>query len=287
MIIIGCSEGKDVGKRVAKRLKKPYSELIADHFPDKESHIRFKVNLKGKKVVLVQSFYGGNEQIMEALFAAYTAKDLGAKKVILVAPYLAYMRQDKRFHSGECVSSHVVAKLFKIFDGIISIDPHLHRIKKLSDLFKKMKAKSITANPLMGDYIKKNFKNAVVVGPDEESYQWAKSVAKKAGTDVVVLKKKRYSSRNVKIKMNYDVEGKEVVIVDDIISTGHTIMEAAKEAKRLGAKNVHAVCVHGIFAENAYSKLKKLGVKKIVSTNTIPNKAAEIDVSGIIAESLN
>lgn len=286
MIIIGCSASKDLAKKISKKLKKPYSELFVSKFPDNELYVRFKTNVKNKTVVLVQSLFEPNEKIIEILFAAYTAKDLGAKKLVLVAPYLAYMRQDKRFHPSGCISSEVIAKLFRVFDELITIDPHLHRHHSLRKLF-KIKSKKLSANSLIADYIKKHFKNSIILGPDEESYQWAKKVAEKIKSHAIVLKKRRYTSRKVRIKIKgMNLKGKNIVVVDDIISTGHTMMETVKEAKHLGAKKIECVCVHGIFAENAYEKLKKLGVKRIVSTNTIPNKAAKIDVSGLIADSL-
>ena len=167
------------------------------------------------------------------------------------------------------------------------MDPHLHRKNKLQNLF-KIKSKKLTANNLIADYIKKNIKNPVIIGPDEESYKWAKDVANILGVNSFILNKKRYSSYHVKIKLNkkINLRNKNVVIIDDIISTGNTILETVKILRRLGAKNIYCICVHGIFANDALNKLKKAGIE-VVSTNTIPNKMAKIDVSGVIAESLN
>jgi len=286
MIIVGCSASQELARKIARKLKAEFLALEVRHFPDGEIYLRFKKTVKGNTVVLVQSFFDPEEKIIEVLFAAHTAKDLGAKKVILMAPYLAYMRQDKRFHPGECISSHVMAKLFRVFDELITIDPHLHRIHKLSNLF-KMKTKRLSANSLISAYIKKHFKNILVVGPDEESYQWARKVAEKIKAHAIVLKKRRYTSRKVRIKIHGEnIKGKNIIIVDDIISTGHTMIETVREAKRHGAKNVYCLCVHGIFAEDAYKKLKKAGAKQIISTNTVPSKTSKIDVSDIIADSL-
>lgn len=288
MLIVSCSHGNHLGHLIAKKLMKKHSELIVNKFPDDEIVTRFNPALKSKTVVLVQSFYKNiSDCIIEIIFAAKTAKELGAKKVILVAPYFPYLRQDKRFHKGESVSQRIISGLTdKYFDAVYIMDPHLHRKNKLSTIF-KIKSMRLTANPLIADYIKHHIKNPVIIGPDEESYKWAKSVADIIGAESRILRKKRYSSYHVRVKLNkkIDLKNKNVVIVDDIISTGHTIIETAKLLRKLGAKNIYCICVHGIFADGALNKLKKARIK-IISTNTIPNKAAKIDVSGVIAESL-
>ena len=288
MLIVSCSHGKHLGYLIAKKSKKKYSNLIVDKFPDNELRIRFDSNLRSKNVVLVQSFYRNiSDCIVEVIFAAKTAYELGAKNVTLVAPYFPYLRQDKRFHEGEAISQSIIASLIdKYFDAIYVMDPHLHRKNKLEYVF-KIKSKKLTANNLIADYIKKHIKNPVVIGPDEESYKWAKNVANILGVESRILKKKRYSSYHVKVRLNKKIslKNKNVVIVDDIISTGHTILETAKILRKLGAKKIHCICVHGIFVNNALDKLKKAGIK-VISTNTIPSKVAKIDVSGVIGESL-
>src|SRR3989344_3485180 len=288
MLIIGCSHGIHLAANVAKKLKKPYSELKVNKFPDGELYIRFIKDVKNQVVVLMQSFYGDiNDCLIEVLFAANTAKDLGAKKVILVAPYFPYLRQDKRFKPGECISIKVVGKFIdRIFDRVYIIDPHLHRQRALSNLF-KTKAVNLTSNSCIASYIKKNIKNPVVIGPDWESYKWAGKAADIIGCKSYILEKKRYSGRKVKVTVNkkIDLKGKNVVLVDDIISTGNTLIGAMKNLKRLGAGKFDIVAVQGIFVENALEKLRKMNAK-VITTNTTPNKAAKIDLSGLIAENL-
>ena len=150
-----------------------------------------------------------------------------------------------------------------------------------------MKTKKLTANALLAKFIKKNFKNDLIVGPDSESFQWAESIAKIIGQHAVVLKKKRYTSRTVRIKLKDPLEfkGKDVVIVDDIISTGNTIIEAVRNIKKLGARQFYCVAVHGVFVEKALEKLRKAKVK-VVTTNTIPNSVGRIDVSSMVAQNL-
>lgn len=306
MLIVSCSHGKHLGYLIVKKLKKKYFGLIVNKFPDDELYIRLDCQLRNKTVVLVQSFYKDvSDCIIEVIFAAKTAHELGAKKVILVAPYFPYLRQDKRFRKGEVVSQSIVAGLIdKYFDAIYIMDPHLHRRNKLENIF-KIRVKKLTANTLIANYIKKNIKNPVIIGPDEESYKWAKNVAEMVGVESRILKKKRYSSYHVEVKLNknsenqrfsghkkskgffseIDLRNKNIIIVDDIISTGHTILETAKLLRKLGAKNIYCVCVHGIFANDALNKLKKAKIK-VVSTNTIPSEVAKIDVGGMIGGGL-
>lgn len=288
-MIVSCTHGRHLGYAIAKKLRAQHSFLATDMFPDDELNIRFNANLKNKTVILVQSFYKNiSDCIVEVIFAAKTARELGAKKIILAAPYFPYMRQDKRFHKGEAVSQHIIAGLIdKYFDAVYLMDPHLHRKNKLESIF-KIKSRKLTANTLIADYIKKHIKNPVIIGPDEESYKWAKNVAEILGVESRIMKKKRYSPYHVEVKLNkkIDLKNKTIVIVDDIVSTGHTILETTNKLRKLGAKKIYCICVHGIFANNALAKLRKAGIK-VISTNTIPSKVAKIDVSKIIARSLD
>ena len=288
MIIISCSHGLHLARKIAAKLKKPYSALEVTHFPDSEIKLRFKVDVKNKDIVLVQSFYGNvNDCIIEALFAAETAKDLGAKKITLVAPYFPYLRQDRRFNPGECISLRTIAQnIDEDFDEVIIMDPHLHREKTLRHIF-KISSKRLTANPLIVDYIKKKVRNPLIIGPDWESYKWAQRIAEKIGCDFAIMEKERYSARNVRVKLNkkIDIKSKNLVFIDDMISTGHTLLEAIKAMRKLGAKKVTCFAVHGILVENALNKLRKAGAT-VITTNTIPNPAARIDIAGVIAKAV-
>ncbi len=294
MIITTCGNSTLLAKSLAKSLNVIYSPLTINAFPDGDIYLQFNCSLKNKTLVIVQSFHPHPDQsLLDIMFAAHTAKDLGAKKVILVAPYLGYMRQDKRFHPGECISSKVMAKLVNdCVDKIITLDPHLHRYKSLKDIF-TIPAINLTANHLIADYIKKAypkkyFKNEVIIGPDWESYQWAEEIAKSVGIPCTVLEKQRISSLEVHVKMinPITIKGKHVIIVDDIISTGRTIADAARKAKSLGAKTITTIGVHGIFVEDAIAVMKKAGVNHIISTNTIEKPTSKIDVTAIIAQAL-
>jgi len=288
MVIIALSHGTHIAKKLANKLKQPYSQLEVTHFPDSEIKLKFNTNIKNKDVILVQSFYNNiNDCVIETLFAAETAADLGAKKIILVAPYFPYLRQDKRFNPGECISLRTIAKnIDEDFNKVIIIDPHLHREKTLKHIF-KISSKKLTANPLIEQYIKKNIKKPIIIGPDWESYKWAQKIAEKIGCDFAIMEKERFSATKVKVKLNKKIslKNKNLIFIDDMISTGNTLLEAIKAMKKLGAKKVTCFAVHGILVNNALNKLKKAGAT-VITTNTIPNKANKIDVTDLIADSL-
>lgn len=287
MLIFGGEHSLALAKKIAAHKKAKCYSLDLKKFPDGELYIRFPVEVRGEEVVIVQSMQPQpNDGLLHAYFACETAKDLGAKKITVVAPYIAYMRQDARFNPGECVTNVIVGKMFNTVK-FLTIDAHLHRTREITKLFGPG-AQHLTSNSVVAQYIKKNFKNAVILGPDWESFQWAEKIAKMIHLPVTVLEKKRFSSRKVEVKMKIpiDFKGKNVVIVDDIISTGNTMIKACKLVKSLGAKSVHAIGVHGLFAEGALDKMKRNGFSSIVSTNTTENPVAKIDVSGVIAEKL-
>ena len=290
-IVFPMRNSEALGKSVAEKLGAEEGLIESKRFPDGEFYLRFRTGVKGKEIVLVQSLYPEpNEAIIELVFAAKTAKELGAKKVTGIVPYLAYMRQDGRFNEGECVSNRLMAWLLNSsLDSIMTVDPHLHRVRHLAELF-HIERKRLSANNDIARFIKKNFsrKDSVIVGPDIESSQWAKKIADSMGFESAIFLKKRFSSRKVKIHVTKELEWrkKNVVIVDDIVSSGHTMIEAVKEIRKRKPKSVHCICVHAIFAENAFEKLKKAGAKTISSCNTIEHKSNRIDLSGMIAKEI-
>ena len=289
MIITSCGNSITIAQSLAKKLKATYSPLTISSFPDGDMYLKFNIALQGKTLVIVHSFQPHSDQsLVRIVFAAQTAKELGAAKVILVAPYLAYMRQDTRFHPGEAISSRIMAKLLNSsVDKIITIDPHLHRYKSLKDIF-TIPAVKLSANEILAQYIKTHFKNEIIIGPGGESYQWAQDIAQRIHIQATVLHKTRFSSRKVAVKMvkPISIQGKNVVIVDDIISTGHTIAEAAKQATKMGAKSITAIGVHGLLVEGAMQKLRQAGVTKVITTNCIEHPTNKIDITPLLVQAL-
>ena len=300
VIVMSLNNSQDTAKKIAKAIKAKYTQTEVSAFPDNDIYMRFNTKVKGEKVIIVESFANpdSNWALYSSIFAAQTAKRLGAKKVILVAPYLAFMRQDKEFKSGEAINAQIMGSLINSnFDKILTIDPHLHRIRKMKDLF-TIEAKNLTANHEIAKFIKSKFiksnvkhhpsvSGPLIMGPDWESYQWADKISAELGVKDTVLHKDRHSSRDVDVKMtdNTNLKGMNVVIVDDIISTGNTMIKAAIKAKKLGAKSITAIGVHGLFVENGYKKMEKY-FNNIYTLNTINHKSNKIDCSPILIEEL-
>lgn len=283
-LIVSFPETEKIGKKVAKALKASYTTVFVEDFPDSEFHLKLRKNPRNKTVVIISSITKDpDEKIIETLLAASIAKDYGARKVILVAAYFPYLRQDKHFLKYDSLSSKRILKLFKEFDEIFLLDPHLHRIKSASMLY--WKAKSFSANKLIASFIAKKFKkDLIIIGPDEESAQWSSEIAHILDKNVVIIKKVRKSPRHIKIKKQDLGAAKNVIIIDDIISTGRTIIETLKMAKEQGAKNLICIGIHGILSEGADKKIRKYA--KLITTNSIQNKYAKIDISPAISEVL-
>ncbi|MFB6246145.1 MAG: ribose-phosphate diphosphokinase [Candidatus Pacearchaeota archaeon] len=285
MHVIGCSGGKHISQKIAKKLGvKEHSKLKVEEFPDGELHLRFddKAKIKNREVLLVQSFYGNpNDKIVETLFAAQSAKKRGAKQVKLLALYFPYFRQDKEFEKGEIVSIDILSKMFKFFDRIYAVEPHLHRIDYIQDVMEN--GKKIDLSPILADQIKKwKLDNPIFIGPDDESYQWARSVAEKLGAKSTILSKKRKGDRDVKVELKNSIilEDSPVVIIDDIVSTGKTMLETVKKIGKREPSQIYIIAIHGIFADpKTLKELEKHA--KVISTNTIPSERSKIDISDI------
>jgi ribose-phosphate pyrophosphokinase len=282
ILIAAFPETSGIGKKVASMLKAEYSSIDARSFPDSEFHLKLKKDPRKKIVVIISSMAKDPDtKLIETILAGGIARDYGAKKVILVATYMPYMRQDSHFLKYDSFSSKYIIKLLDNFDHIIVLDPHLHRIKKMKEL--SGKAENISANSLVAGFIKKRFgKNFEIVGPDEESEQWSDRVAKILKKKVVILKKERLGDKKVRIKAQ-KLE-KNIIIIDDIISTGRTLAAAIKIAKKQGAKKIVCIGVHGLLVAGA-EKLITPGAE-LITTNSVANKYARIDISPVIADAL-
>ena len=225
-------------------------------------------------------------KILPVLFAAAAARDLGAARVGLVAPYLAYMRQDRRFNPGEAVTAADFAKILSArIDWLVTVDPHLHRHAGLSELY-TVPAVAVRAAPLIADRIAREVERPLLVGPDSESAQWVAAVARDAGAPHLVLRKIRRGDREVEISVP-DVEGwrdRTPVLVGDIVSTARTMIETVRQFRRAGMPAPVCVAVHGIFAGNAYRELLAAGAARVVTCNTVPHASNAIDVTGLLAD---
>jgi len=254
-------------------------------FPDQESYLRFLGNVTGRNAVLACSLHDPDGKTLPLLLAAAALRDLGAKSVGLVAPYLSYMRQDRRFKEGEAITSLAFARLLSgAFDWIATIDPHLHRYASMAEIY-SIPALVVHAAPVLVDYMRQRHGTIFLVGPDEESEQWVSSVAKAAEAPYVTLRKTRRGDNDVSINfpdiMKFD--GLAPVLIDDIISSGHTMQVAVTQLVALGFGQPVCLAAHGILAADAMQRLKAAGAV-IVTTNTIPGPTAALDVNPLLVE---
>ncbi|HVO15802.1 MAG TPA: ribose-phosphate pyrophosphokinase [Alphaproteobacteria bacterium] len=255
-------------------------------FPDGESYVRFDSPVAGRAVLLLAALDRPDEKFLPLVFAASTARELGAASVGLIAPYLPYMRQDARFRPGEGVTSAYFARaLSAAVDWLVTVDPHLHRRKSLAEIY-TVPALALHTAPLLAQWIAGAVDRPMLIGPDVESKQWVAAVARTAGAPSLVLEKTRRGDRDVAVSVP-DVERWRAytpVLVDDIVSTGRTLIETVGHLQRAGLRPPVCVAVHAVFAGNAYEDLKAAGVARVVTTDTLPHETNAIEVAPLLAE---
>ena len=285
-ILFSLPGNEKLTELLATKMDAEVGKTTLRKFPDGESYTRILSNVKNKCVVLVCTLHEPDEKLLPLYFLSQTAKSLGAICTCLVAPYLAYMRQDKIFNEGEGVTSTYFGKLISGFaDSITTVDPHLHRISSLGEVY-DIPNKVIHAADSISKWIKENIKNSVLIGPDSESEQWVSEVAKNAGAPFTVLKIVRHGDRDVEVSVPDVDKYKDAtpILVDDIISTARTMIETVGHLKKAGMKPPICVGIHAVFSGNAYQDLLDSGVEKIVTCNTIPHPSNTIDLSDILAK---
>lgn len=288
-ILFSLPGNEQLTERLAKQLNAEIGDAIIRQFPDGETYVQIKSNVREKKVVLVCSLHQPDSKLLPLYFLSKTAKDLGAKCTCLIAPYLGYMRQDKRFHPGEAITSEYFGGFISQFaESLVTIDPHLHRRKSLTEIY-NIPCKVEHASNHISDWIKNNIEQPVLIGPDMESEQWVSEVAKRAGTSFIVLEKIRHGDKDVEVSIpNVNkYQNHTPVLVDDIISTAQTMIETVKHLKYAGMKAPVCIGVHAVFAGNAYQDLKNSLVSDIVTCNTIPHESNAIDISDILVNGYN
>ena len=268
MIIAGLSNSKPLAERIARKLNVDYDDLLLMDSDDGELHVKFNFDVKGKKVALIQSLYPyPNHSLFEAMYAASAARDLGAKEIIYVAPYLAFFREDNRKSKGECVQQNVVADLLsRNVDAVISVEPHLHHHNLAGKLF-SVPFYKLECNELLRKYVKENFSGCRILGFGERGWKLAKHIDKNAAL----------YEKGESVEYN-----EKVLIVDDIIASGNSMMNNVVNLK---ADKINVLVVHGLFNNGSFSKLKN-HAERIVSCNTIEHESNNIDVSGLIAGKL-
>jgi len=284
-IVIPLPGNDALATSIAGQLNVARGSLQTRSFPDRETYLRFEDELNGRTVVLVCSLNRPDAKFLPLVFAADAARDLGAAKVVLVAPYLCYMRQDQRFHSGEAVTSVSFARrVSSSFDGLVTVDPHLHRYRMLGEIY-SIPSRVVHSAPAIAEWVLNNQKSAILIGPDIESEQWVSDVAGQARSPYRVLRKERFGDRNVKIELPDLTEFRKrtAILIDDIVSSGRTMIETARQLRQQGFAAPVCIAVHGLFTPDTERELLAVAAR-VVTTNTVPHHTNGIDLSQAIAE---
>jgi ribose-phosphate pyrophosphokinase len=268
-------------------------ELGAEHgfvelraFPDGESYVRITADVRELDVAIVCTLDRPDPKILPLCFVAYAAREQGARRVGLVAPYLAYMRQDTQFKSGEAVSSVPFARLLSGFlDWLVTVDPHLHRRSALEEIY-TVPSRVLHAAPAISAWIESHVKKPLLVGPDEESRQWVEAIAARAHAPYVVLRKVRRGDRDVDVSVP-EVERWQQhtpVLADDIVSTGRTMIETVRHLRTAGMSAPICVGVHAVFAGDSYAELLAAGAERVVTCDAISHPSNEIPLGALLAQ---
>ncbi len=265
----------------------PHACIARHRFPDGELKLRLPATLPAH-VVLLRTLAQPNEKLVELLLAAQTARTLGATQLTLVAPYLAYMRQDIAFTPGEAVSQRIVGRfLAGLFDAVITVDPHLHRVATLEEAVPVPRTVVLSGAPLLANLIAQQHPDALLVGPDEEAAQWVAQAAARHGFEHAVCRKVRHGDRHVEIALPaLDVRGRAIVLLDDVASSGHTLAQAARGLLGAGAASVDVAVTHALFAGDAGTLLWNAGVRQVWSTDCIAHPSNAVSMANAIASTL-
>ncbi len=287
MLILGFSEYASQAQALAEALDAPYQEVHVHRFPDGEALVRLPQTLP-EQVVFCRSLNDPDTKLIELILAAETARTLGARRLTLAAPYLCYMRQDRAFHPGEAVSQRIIGRLLAgHFDALVSVDPHLHRTPRLEDAVPVAKAVALSAAPAIGRFLQDMAPGALLLGPDEESEQWVAAAARSGGFEHGAACKERLGDRRVRIRLpDLDYQDRQVVLLDDVASSGETLAEAARGLLARGAARVDAAVTHALLAEGAEARMQGAGIAQFWSTDSIPHPSNAIALAPLLAGAL-
>ncbi len=287
-MILAFPDYLNQAQRLATRLDAALAEVVVHHFPDSESLVRLPASLP-EHVIVCRSLNRPNNKLIELLLCATTARELGAKRVTLVAPYLSYMRQDIANQPGEAVSQRIIGKMLAgLFDDVLTVDPHLHRIASLDQAIPLKNAISLSAADDIARFLKQKLGHALLLGPDSESEQWVATIAGKTGFDYAIADKKRFGDKRVEISLpNREYRNKTVIIIDDMASTGRTLAQAARLLQAAGCEDLYAVITHALFCGDAEAHILKAGIKAVWTTDSIAHPTSCIYLDTLLADAIN
>ena len=303
-MIIGGSSSQDLAASVARELGEKLCYVETRKFPDGERYLRISESVENEEVTVIQSTgYPQDENLMELIFMIANLKDLGDKKVRVVVPYMGYARQEKRFNPGETISAKIVCEMIESAGADEFITFNIHE-KCVLDFF-NIPARNISAMPDIADYLNKKFfkkedAKPLIIAPDKGAYGFAQEISEIIGCDCTYLTKVRLGPDKVETKIvdvrcdsesentvNVDsVKGMHAIIVDDIIATGGTIVNAINILKQYGASSVDVCCVHPILTNNGATRIYAAGANKIIGTNSLSSDTSRVSIASSIADAL-
>lgn len=278
----------ELTQKLAQKLAIERGKTEIRVFPDGESYIRVDSEVQNKTAILICTLNDPNRKVIPLLFLARTLRELGAKKLCLISPYLPYMRQDKRFHRGEAVTSMLFAQLLSGYiDSLITIDPHLHRIHELSEIYSLSDFLTLHAGSKIAAWIEKHIAQPFLIGPDAESRQWVSEIAAFHNTPFVIGEKQRIGDREVVVSLPaVKNTGQTPIVIDDVIATGVSMLAVLNQLQSSGFKKAICITVHALFDHDTEKKLLLAGAEKIISCNTIIHNSNQIDISDLLAQGI-
>jgi ribose-phosphate pyrophosphokinase len=287
--IICGPASKDLAEKVSSLTGFQSIPVASKIFPDGESYVRLEGNVKEQTAVIVQTTCppGQDERLFQLAFMADAAKREGASKVLAVVPYLAYARQDKMFLDGEGISIETVARMLKAagIDELLTVNIHSEpALEKFP-----IPAKTVSAVPLLAKhFVDKGFKGAFALSPDKGAMYIATQAQTVLGGDCGHLNKTRdrYTGQTIQTAEGLNVKDQTVIVFDDIISTGGTIVGAAKILREQGAKHVFCACVHGLLIGDAEKRIIDSGIEEIVGTDSVPGSVSKVSLAPLLSKEL-
>ena len=286
-LVVSLPDYTEPAQRLASKLGFAYQAIEVHHFPDGESRVSVPTQ-PAAHIIICQSLDHPNDKLIELLLAIQTLRSSEAKRVSLIAPYLCYMRQDKAFHPGEAISQQIIGRfLADLVDDLITVDAHLHRVELLHQAVPLKNAINLSAAPALGEFLLQQQMQPLLLGPDSESQQWIQQIAEVGGFEWAVANKQRHGDVDVCINLpKTDFKNRTVVLVDDVISTGHTLAQAAAKTQKAGASNVYCLVTHALFANGALELLHQVGIKDIWSSDSITHPSNVIHLADMFASQL-
>lgn len=289
-MLLAFADESALAQSLARELGCPLAFVAEHHFPDGETRLTLPAALP-ECVTVLRGLQVPNHKLVALLLLARTARTLGARRLDLVAPYLAYMRQDMAFNPGEAVSQRIVAGfLGELFDRVVTVDPHLHRIASLDAVMPGSRGIALGAAPLLGRWIAAQWPQGpkpLLVGPDEEAGQWVQQAGAAGGLAGIVCRKTRRGDRDVSVDLpEHALRGRAVVLIDDLASTGHTLVQAARALFEQGVASVDAAVVHALFRGDALQQLRAAGIGRVWSTDAVAHETNVVSVAPLLAQAL-